>query len=1192
MASAIGRPCWFLAKCLLPVVILAALGVTIGYVKLLNGPISLQFLAAPISRSIAAELPGINVAIEDALVRLTDSGSVEFRMRNVRFTDADGAPIAHAPLAAVGMSRKALFAGHIAPDKIVLIEPRLLLVYTDQGGLSVSFSKTTDLVAPVAAGAAPPAKTEDSAASALQRIDIARLITETSQRARRGSDAASFLREVGVRNATVVLDHAGRQSVWTVVEGEVDLEHKKKRSTLSGSLSMASASGPWGITFKIEDAEKSNMIALEASVRDLVPRGLAAMLPEVPALEALDAPVSGRARLQLSPVGQVLAASVKLELGRGVVVIPGIDRQTIPLDGGMLDMNFDPANQRIVIGPSRLQWNQGHATVVGTIAAVDGAAGKSAWAIDVKSTEGILSADEFAVPPIALEELSIKGNLVPDTGVLTFSQLRLRAGGSQVDAAGAVTSANGTNTLWIEGRIGASTAEVAKVIWPRMLGPGARKWVGRHLTKGRLAGGTFKVDLTANQGVLTPENRRISLTLEATDAAFVPAKTLVPIEVPRALLRIEGDSLEVSIPEASSLVGANRRVTMKAGRFTAVAIYDEPTLGEIAFRFQAPVLAAIDYLEQDNLGLGSLGLPSDGLDGKIDGNLKINLPLVSGVTLSDMKIDGKARVTDGRARQIIGSHDVQGATINIDVGDGAINGTGQMVVGGVNAKLAFQRFLGAAEDKQPPLRLSATLDASDRKQLGFESGEIMHGDVPVDLTMTHAAGGERQIRVRADMSGAEIVVEPLAWRKAPGRQALLEFEVVRGGKNRTDLQNFKVVGDDIAIDGAMVLDGKGRLTEFNFPNFALTLVSRMELQGGLRADNVWDVRARGQYWDGREFFRQLFAVGQTPEKPGPIKKDQPGVDLKADIETVQGHGDISLKGLRLQMSRRSQKLVGMLARGTVEGGKPIEVGLQQTANEPRKLVVLTDDAGQAFRMVGFYPNLQGGTMRLDVNLDGKGTAEKTGLLDIRNFRILGDPVVSEVLQTPDEARNNAETGNRPRRRVERQQIEFYLMQAPFLVGCNQLVLEDAHLRGPLLGASLRGKADFKTQYVDIGGSYIPLQGLNAALGELPALGQLIAGPKGEGVLGITFRIAGPTAQPQVLVNPLSLILPGAFRGLGEMAPYNSRIVCRDEKPAPKVKLPQAPVGGDVIRQPATKAPRAVVPEVSGAWSTNMGASKN
>lgn len=118
-------------------------------------------------------------------------------------------------------------------------------------------------------------------------------------------------------------------------------------------------------------------------------------------------------------------------------------------------------------------------------------------------------------------------------------------------------------------------------------------------------------------------------------------------------------------------------------------------------------------------------------------------------------------------------------------------------------------------------------------------------------------------------------------------------------------------------------------------------------------------------------------------------------------------------------------------------------------------------------------------------------------------------------------------------------------------------------------------------------------GINAALGELPALGQIFAGPKGEGVVGITFRIAGPLSQPQVMVNPLSLILPGAFRGLGEMAPASYRIVPRQKKVSEprNVKLPQAPAGGEAVRQPTGKAPRVVTPELSGGWSTNTSGAK-
>ena len=70
-------------------------------------------------------------------------------------------------------------------------------------------------------------------------------------------------------------------------------------------MSLASTSGPWGLSFKIEEAEKSASVSLEATVRDLVPRGLAAMLPELAILEALDAPLNGDARIDLSLDGRV-----------------------------------------------------------------------------------------------------------------------------------------------------------------------------------------------------------------------------------------------------------------------------------------------------------------------------------------------------------------------------------------------------------------------------------------------------------------------------------------------------------------------------------------------------------------------------------------------------------------------------------------------------------------------------------------------------------------------------------------------------------------------------------------------------------------------------------------------------------------------------------------------------------------------
>ena len=75
------------------------------------------------------------------------------------------------------------------------------------------------------------------------------------------------------------------------------------------------------------------------------------------------------------------------------------------------------------------------------------------------------------------------------------------------------------------------------------------------------------------------------------------------------------------------------------------------------------------------------------------------------------------------------------------------------------------------------------------------------------------------------------------------------------------------------------------------------------------------------------------------------------------------------------------------------------------------------------------------------------------------------------------------------------------------------------MNGPLLGATMRGTVDFKAEMVELGGTYVPLYGLNSALGSIPLLGRVLVGREGEGVVGITFAIKGKLDDPPVLVNP-------------------------------------------------------------------------
>jgi hypothetical protein len=309
------------------------------------------------------------------------------------------------------------------------------------------------------------------------------------------------------------------------------------------------------------------------------------------------------------------------------------------------------------------------------------------------------------------------------------------------------------------------------------------------------------------------------------------------------------------------------------------------------------------------------------------------------------------------------------------------------------------------------------------------------------------------------------------------------------------------------------------------------------------------VKARGPTFDGRDFFRSLFSLGQLSENAPKPKDPREGIDLEAEIGTVIGHSEVSIRGLKVKLAKRGDKLTVLDVRGTLDGGKPIAVVLRQDPGQPRKLFADSTDAGQAFKLVDFYPNIQGGRVRLEVNLEGKGAAEKTGILWVDDFRILGDPVVSEVFGGADDGRPAIDGAvNRPSRgkRVTREVFEFTSMRVPFSVGYGQFVMEDSQLRGPMLGASIRGKVDFKMRRVNLGGTYVPLQGLTSGLCEIPLFGQILTGPKCEGISGMTFAIQGAMDRPEVIVNPLSMLAPGIFRDIFQMTPFDPKVQRRGD----------------------------------------------
>jgi hypothetical protein len=1130
--------------------VIGLIAVVAGYGRLNSGPISLDFLVPTIESNINRELVDFRVEIDDAILQRAPEGrGVVFRLRNIRLIEADGQIVAQAPYAAVGLSGSALLSGRIATGSVDFIGPRLLVYYSEDTGLALSFSRpaaedgqaairgTTgaDGLPSDGSGLAPENVLTKPPADKTTPVDVTRTMAETFDRLRQGRASSSYLTRFGVKDATVIFDRDGTQTLWQVPDFAIDLEHSSNRSTLFGKAGMRSTEGDWQMQFELQQSARRQSLALDTRIENLVPAGIASNFPSYAGLlSALNIPLDARTKLEFSTDGEFLSGEANVKLAAGQIVAPWAPYHPMIVDGGNLRVRY--RDKQIDVGPATLRWGNSRATVTGSFVPEQTETGTAYWQFKLEATDAVLETEEFGLPGIALDEWSAEGRLTSDAKQIVVDRFVMRSGDASIALRGQVRDGPGSPEVYLAGEISPMKLDTLKHFWPKVLAPDARDWVGERVHGGTVAGGRVELSIPAGQlaalehgADLAPESVRFALALSGMSVTYVPG--LPPLVTGESDLTVIGRSFELKVPEAAIILPSGEHLNLTAGSFSIPDLREDPPLGEIRFSAGGNTRAALELLDHEPLGyLRSIGLEAKHFGGTAQGEFSIGLPLISDLEFEDTQVGGSARLVDAIADNVIGDVDLEGGTIDVTVSPDAVQAQGAIVVKGVPATLGLEHFFAATDERQPPVRVSAVLDEAQRSKLGIEVNHLVRGPLPVSLLIKRNSDGVQQLNLEADLTNNELTLAALGWSKPAGRAALLQADVIHAEDGSVDLHNFQVGGDGITINGRVSLDPRHKLKSFHFPVFSFNQATRVELTAQVRDGKVLEVDVSGPSYDGKEFFQSLFSAGKVSERQLPDPPDALGVDVRARLGTVIGHFDTTLKDVELTAKKRNGVLTAFDATGKLGGDSAVGVRLDNHRGD-RLIRAESRDAGSAFRLIGFYPSIEAGEASLEVNLDAGETGTKSGTLWARNFVVLGDPVVQDVLTDP---RTTAALGPRGQQ-AQRARIVFDQLRAPFAVGQGQFILGDAYMNGPVLGATMRGRVDFRSRTVDLGGTYVPLYGLNAALGQIPLLGNLFVGREGEGVVGITFAIQGPLDEPAVLVNPMSMVAPGIFRQIFEFA---------------------------------------------------------
>ena len=563
---------------------------------------------------------------------------------------------------------------------------------------------------------------------------------------------------------------------------------------------------------------------------------------------------------------------------------------------------------------------------------------------------------------------------------MTLSRFVIRSGTASIELAGDVTDAPGSPEVHLTGTVSPMPVDMLKSFWPKFLAGDARKWVLQNVRGGEVLGGKVAVSLEPGElarmqagAELAPEAVNVELDLANMSLTYV--EKLPPILTGSAKMRVSGISFWVDIPEAKIALPSGQEIALSEGRFFIPDLRPDPQQGQITFKAAGATATVLELLDHEPLGyMQAVGMKPEAFGGTATGNFVLDMPMREDLKFKDIKLRGEARLDQAIASNVVGNISVEGGALDVNVTEQALDARGQILIKGVPAELAWQRIFHEPDDRQPPIRISATLDEPAREALGLKISHLLKGPLPVTLSVARNAEGAQSLSMQADLTPAQLVFGNMGWTKPQGRSASLQFDIVQYEDGSTDLKNFKILGDEIAIDGSISLDPEQHLKSFYFSDFSFDRLTHVEINAAVRDGNVLEVDAHGPSYNGKQFFQSLFSAGQLAEDADP--RDPFSVDLTARFGTVVGFYDSTVTDVQATLKKRNGRLVELNATGKLNGRSPLAVKLDGT-NGARIIRAESRDAGAAFRLIGFYPKVDGGEASLEVNLDASDAGMKS-----------------------------------------------------------------------------------------------------------------------------------------------------------------------------------------------------------------------
>ena len=527
-------------------------------------------------------------------------------------------------------------------------------------------------------------------------------------------------------------------------------------------------------------------------------------------------------------------------------------------------------------------------------------------------------------------------------------------------------------------------------------------------------------------------------------------------------------------------------------------IYARPSRAEITLTSTSTMTAALSILNQPPFFfLDKAGRPVDLGQGQLVARSDLRLPLQKRLSPTDVDFDVVGEVRDFASATLVDGHPVTAPLLRVTAQPTGMQVSGAGKIGALPFAVTLTQGFGAAA---AATRITGDVELSPvtiaEFGLGLPKGMVTgrgQGQVVIDLPR----GQPGLLKITSTLLGVVLAIPELAWRKAAASEGRLSADVVLGSP--PSVPRLEIAGGGLVARGAVTFAGGGDLDKARF--------SSVTLDGWL--DAAVQITGRGNRPLGLAVTSGSVDFRRFPADRGSSGSGSQGSPLTLNLDRLQVTDGIALTGFRGDFSLAGG-FNGSFG-GQVNGKAPVTGTVAPTRNGT-SVTVEAADAGAVIAAAGLFGSARGGALNLTLT-----PREKPGYYDgtarIGVIRVVDANVLAELLSLISVVGLLEQLGGPG--------ILFNEAQAEFLMTPDAIQVQKSSAVGASLGVSMSGLYHADTARLEMDGVISPIYLLNG-------IGSFLT-RRGEGLFGFNYRLTGTADDPNIAVNPLSILTPGMFR---------------------------------------------------------------